>query len=162
VSQPDDTQLGAPEVTSVVTPLVWPAERLGDALTALAFHGGLSRHSVENPTRIEPLGDALALDRWLAAAGQRIGVEVQSVAVRYWEVDTFLNSGDTALLQHADGFVAAVGARGKRLILLGPDGTTASVRKHDVRRALRPAWELAMRQGIEGRLERVAIPPRRR
>ena len=89
-------------------------------------------------------------------------MEVQSVAVRYWEVDTFLNSGDTALLQHADGFVAAVGARGRRLILLGPDGTTASVRKHDVRRALRPAWELAMRQGIEGRLERVAIPPRRR
>jgi ATP-binding cassette subfamily B protein len=150
VSQPD------------VTPWVWPIERLGDALTTLAFHGRLSQETVENPTRIEPLADETRLDRWLEAAGQRIGVEVQSVGAQYWEVDTFLNSGDTALLRHPDGFLAVVGARGKRLILLAPDSAMGSLLKSDIRRALRPPWEMAFREGIDAMLERVAIPTSRR
>lgn len=141
---------------------VWPVERLGDALTALGFRSGLSRDTVENPTRVEPLADEARLERWLDAAGQRIGVEMQSITAQYWEVETVLRSGDAALLQHPEGFLAVVGTRGKRLAVLTPSGTVASAPAGDLRDALRPAWELQIRGFIDGVLGQLAVPTRRR
>ncbi|HWN71585.1 MAG TPA: hypothetical protein VNM90_28300, partial [Haliangium sp.] len=143
-------------------PWVWPIERLGDALTALAFHRGLSVQTVENPTRIEPLADEIRLDRWLEAAGQRIGVEVQSVTAQYAEVDAFMDSLDMALLRHPDGFLAVTGTRGRRLVLLAPTRATGSVPRSEVRRALRAEWEVWLRDSIDVLLERAKIPARRR
>jgi ATP-binding cassette subfamily B protein len=137
-------------------------ERLGDALTALAFHCGLSADTVENPARVEPLADEIRLDRWLEAAGQRIGVEVQSVAAQYADVDTFMSSLDMALLRHPDGFLAVVGTRGKRLVLLAPTRATGSVPGSEVRRALRAEWEVWLRGTIDVLLERAKIPAHRR
>lgn len=145
-----------------IAPWVWPAERLGDALTALAFHTGLSRETVENPTRMDPLADDARLERWVDAAGQRIGVEAQSVTVQYWEVESFLRGGDTALLRHPDGFVAVAGTRGTRLVLLAPSGAVGSLPRSDVRQALRPEWELNIRSFIEDVLVQLAVPARRR
>ena len=147
----------------ILTPWVWPMERLGEALTALAFHSGLSSDTIENPTRVEPLAaEETRLERWLDAAGQRLGVEVQSVGAQYWEVDAFMSSGYTTLLRHPDGFLAVMGARGARLVLIAPTGTTGKVPKREVRRALRPEWELNIRAGIDSSFERAAIPAHRR
>jgi ATP-binding cassette, subfamily B, bacterial len=146
----------------VVAPWVWPVERLGDALTALAFHRGLSRDAVENPTRIEPLTDELRLDRWLEAAGQRIGVEAQPVAAQYSDVDTFMRSLDTALLRHPDGFLAVVGVRGQRLLLLAPTRAIGSLPMSEVRTAVRAEWEVWLRGTIDALLDRAKIPAHRR
>jgi ATP-binding cassette subfamily B protein len=146
----------------LVTPWVWPVERLGDALTALALHAGLSQNAVENPTPVEPLSDEVRLDRWLDAAGQRAGLEVQSVSAQYSEVDALMRSLDTALLRHPDGFLAVVGARGKRLRLLAPTRVIGSVPMSEVRRALRADWEVWLRDTIDVLLERARIPAHRR
>lgn len=157
-SKPEGNIEGEPDI---IAPWVWPMERLGDALTALAFHSGLSRGTVENPTRIEPLAEETRLERWLDAAGQRLGVEVQSVAAQYWEVDGFMASGHTTLLRHPDGFLAVTRARGAHLALIAPTGAVGRVPKSEVRRALRPAWELRIRNTIAGMFERLDIPAHR-
>jgi ATP-binding cassette subfamily B protein len=145
-----------------LAPWVWPVERLGDALTTLAFQRGLSREAAENPTRLEPLADETRLDRWLGAAGQSIGVEVQSVSAQYSDVDTFLRSLDTALLRHPEGFLAVVGVRGQRLLLLAPTRAIGAVPISEVRRATRAEWEVWLRGSIDELLDHAKIPAHRR
>jgi ATP-binding cassette subfamily B protein len=148
--------------SGTIAPWIWPVERLGDAISALTFHSGLSSLSVGNPTHTEPLKNETRLERWLDAAGRQLGVEVHAVAAQYWEVDGFMTSGNATLVRHTEGFLAIVGVRGNRLMLAGPNGRVGKVHKEQVRAACRAPWERTVRNTVGTMLERARIPVGRR
>lgn len=143
--------------------LIWPSTRLGDALKALASRSGLSRGTVENPGCAAMLeDDHHQMDRWLAAAGLRIGVAVDSVEATHQEVAALLTSGAPALLPHEGGVVAVLGVRRKRLLLLGPSGVVEAVPMDVARRALVAHREASLRQKIAAMMDSADIAAGRR
>ncbi|HEX5759280.1 MAG TPA: hypothetical protein VF121_08805, partial [Thermoanaerobaculia bacterium] len=78
--------------------LVWPADRLGEALSALARATGLAPSKLDLP---EPPPDASpeALDRWIGAAAAAMGLEAEPVEAAYGEVAALVGHAAPALLR---------------------------------------------------------------
>ena len=99
--------------------IAWPANRLAEALEALALRSGLRPNSIELPT--PPAGiadDPRRLGLWIESAASSLGVEAEPEEIRYAEVERKLACAAPALVRCADGRLLALLDAGT---VLGPD-----------------------------------------
>jgi ATP-binding cassette, subfamily B, bacterial len=126
--------------------LVWPRDRFGAAMIALARHSGLAMTPVV-PARQPPSAPA-DLDRWLCAAGDQLGVTIEPVTALARDLDSTLTQLAPALVQVPDGILLVVGARGATLSCLGPDAVVRRIARRVVVRSIRASHELPHRPRI--------------
>ncbi|WP_437732175.1 ATP-binding cassette domain-containing protein [Sorangium sp. So ce1335] len=147
--------------------LEWPAERLGDALEALAAQGGLRPGAVAAPIPTTGhLRSADALGAWIDQAASYLGVEAEPVTARYDELDDALLRVAPALVWlrggEAQRFLAVVGRRGRELAVLRADRSTARVRVEALSRRIARPLEAQLLPEVERILARAGVRPRRR
>lgn len=140
--------------------LVWPIERIGEALAALARHAGLIATAAAGALR--PPTDAAELDRWLAAAGAQLGVAVDSTTVSYRDVDAALAAMHPSMIRVAAGVVLALGYRGDRLSCLRPDGAVCATSRRAFSELLRAPHERSKRPQVAKLLARSTLSARAR
>jgi ATP-binding cassette subfamily B protein len=141
----------------------WPAERLGEALETLARTSGLAPRPASLPRApARPTGEGL--DRWLAAASDRLGIEAEPVECALPELDSLLRRAAPALVRvpRDGGFLLIRRASGRRLLLLDPDLRPRAVAREDVRAALAGPLEAEMAAAVSPLLERLALSSSRR
>lgn len=124
--------------TTPVAAVTWPLERIGDGLVALARCAGLIAAAAPG-ARNPPTTDEAALDRWLSAAGEQLGVDVEPVVATNREAHTALGSLFPAMVRLTGGVLLLVGRRRGALLCLAPDGDLRRVARGDVVRALQEA-----------------------
>ena len=147
------------------TPLLWPADRLGEALQALAQESGLEPRNEPSSGPADP-GDPEALGSWIEAAAAGAGLEAEPVETSYAEIEALLGRAAPAFLrlpgEESPQFLALARSGRRSATLLGPDHRLHRVPVSTVRTAL--CRELASRVGpeVDTLLERSGVPSRRR
>lgn len=131
---------------SFLATLLWPMDRLGEAMVALARHHGLI--TTAKPLRSPAISDPAAIDRWLIAAGDSLGVEVEPVTVTHSEADRALAAMYPALVRLPDGILLVVGHRRGRLACLARDGVIRTTARAAVIRSLQLRHEVPHRTRI--------------
>ncbi|MEM9492874.1 MAG: hypothetical protein AAGC55_27240, partial [Myxococcota bacterium] len=162
----DGTVYGTTERT--MDGAIWPWNRVGEALSALCQRAGMTRGAVANPAISAIVGPdgqyhLAAVERWITAAGHRLGVDAHSVSALYQDVDELLVGAAPALVRHPkDGFIVALAYRAGKLLLLERDGETRWAPVAAVRREL-VAWvEGDERVRIRSALDAVGLASGRR
>lgn len=129
--------------------LVWPFERIGEAVLALARASGLVATASPGSTpRHPPVDDPAALDRWLDAAGEQLGVAVESMTATYRDVDDAIAAAHPGLLRLSGGVLVVIRRQRNLLVCLGPDGAVERTPRPLVARTLRAAVEQPQRGRI--------------
>jgi ATP-binding cassette subfamily B protein len=136
--------------------LVWPVDRIGEALVALARRSGLLS-AAATAARHPPLADPAGLDRWLAAAGEQLGVALEPVTATHRDADGALAAMHPAMVRLADGVLLVLGQHGRTLVCLGPDGVVRRTSRRAVGRALQAGHELPHRARIAALLARTPL-----
>ena len=96
----------------------WPAERLGEALEALARKSGLPLKDGNVPRPPATLALHAGLQgQWIEATAAWLGLEVEPMEISYPDLERNLRAGP-ALMKLSDGSFAAVLVNGR---LLSPD-----------------------------------------
>ncbi|WP_437587980.1 ATP-binding cassette domain-containing protein [Sorangium sp. So ce1000] len=147
--------------------LEWPAERLGDALEALATWSGLGPRAAAAPVPTAGhLRSADALGAWIDQAAAYLGVEAEPIAARYDEIGEALLRVAPALVWLRDGgsprFLAFVGRRGHDLVALRADRSTARVPVEALAGRICRPIEAQVLPEIDRVLARAGVRPRRR
>ncbi|WP_437276885.1 ATP-binding cassette domain-containing protein [Sorangium sp. So ce375] len=155
------------EAVDALGALEWPAERLGDALEALAAQGGLSPRAVAAPVPTAGhLRSADALGAWIDQAAAYLGVEAEPIAARYDEIGEALLRVAPAIVWLRDGgtprFLAVVRRRGRDLAALRADRSTARVPVEALASRICRPIEAQVLPEIEHVLARAGVPARRR
>ncbi|WP_437722547.1 ATP-binding cassette domain-containing protein [Sorangium sp. So ce861] len=155
------------EAADALGALEWPAERLGDALEALALQGGLRPRAVAAPIPTAGhLRSADALGAWIDQAAGYLGVEAEPIAARYDEVGDALLRVAPALVWlrggEAQRFLAVVGRSGRALTVLRADRSTARVPVEAILRRIARPLEVQVLPEVDRILERAGVRPRRR
>src|SRR5947209_7623592 len=121
--------------------LMWPYEKLGEALDAVAVECGFTntvRQAPVPPAYHEPEADNVT--RWLEAAAPLLGMEAEPVDCFYNELDQFLVGVGPALLRlsfnNHSAYLAILGRRGRRLAVLSPERRVAHIPLAEIRAAL--------------------------
>jgi ATP-binding cassette subfamily B protein len=143
--------------------LAWPAERLGEALTALAQQSGLQPAPLELASPRSPSEDDLG--RWLDAAAAAMELEIEPVEAAYGEVEALVGRSAPALVRlpgTAPRFLALLTAGRRRVRLVGPDHRSRQVEVAVLRDLLRRDLEADLASEVEGLLAGAAVPARRR
>ncbi|WP_437620715.1 ATP-binding cassette domain-containing protein [Sorangium sp. So ce1151] len=158
------------EAVDALGAIEWPAERLGDALDALALEGGLGPRAVAAP--IPTAGDlrsADALGAWIDQAAAYLGVEAEPIAARHDELDAALLRVAPALVWLRDGeaprFLAIAGRAGRSgrdVSVLRADRSTARVPVEAITRRISRPLEAQVLPEIDRVLARAGVRPRRR
>jgi len=153
----------SPEVDRIA----WPAERLGDAMEALAAGAGLSPRAVAPP--LAPaiaIADRGALSRWLDQAASHLGVEAEPVQASLGEATSVvLASGPALLCLPGDGplrFIALVGRAGRDVAVLRPDRAAVRVPAEALADLLCGTHEERLRPELASLLDSAGVAPRRR
>jgi len=141
--------------------LAWPIESIGEAVVALARRSGLGSVATTAPHH-PPAEDPAALDRWLAAAGEQLGVNVEPMTATYREVDAALAAVTPALVRLPDGVLAVLRGRRDRLVCLGPDGAVRLTSRRAVARALQASHEDGQRARAADLLANAQLSARHR
>ncbi|WP_438015780.1 ATP-binding cassette domain-containing protein [Sorangium sp. So ce315] len=146
--------------------LEWPAERLGDALEALALQTGLRPRAVAAPIPTAGhLRSADALGAWIDQAAGHLGVEAEPITARYDEIDAALLRVAPVLVWLRGGeaprFLAVAGRKGRDLSVLRADRSTARVPVEAVSRRIARPLEAQVLPEIERVLDRAGVRPRR-
>jgi ATP-binding cassette subfamily B protein len=109
----------------------WPALRLGELLTEIVVRSGLGRGKVENPPASFDAGEPEQVELWVQAASDWLGVEPEPTQAAYTEVEPFLRHGGPAILRlrvdREFRFIGILGARGRKVLLLTPEGDVAAI-----------------------------------
>ncbi|WP_437997207.1 ATP-binding cassette domain-containing protein [Sorangium sp. So ce185] len=155
------------EAADALGALEWPAERLGDALEALALQGGLRPRAVAAPIPTAGhLRSADALGAWIDQAAGYLGVEAEPIAARYDEVAGALLRVAPALVWlrggEAQRFLAVVGRSGQALSVLRADRSTARVPVEAILRRIARPLEAQVLPEVDRILDRAGVRPRRR
>lgn len=150
---------------------LWPLERLGAGLEALAGQSGLhagATQSLALPPELAaaPASDPVELARWIDWAARGLGLQAEPVQSVVPEVSSMLREAAPALVLVATRqglqFVLLLARRRHQLSLLGPD---LRVRTCDVR-ALRDLLcapsEAPLRGQIDAQLASAGVPEARR
>ncbi|MGC2322964.1 MAG: hypothetical protein WA463_10070, partial [Terriglobales bacterium] len=140
--------------------ITWPANRLAEALEALALRSGLRPKSIELP--IPPAGiadDPRRLGLWIESATSALGLEAEPSEIRYAEVERKLALAAPALIRCSDGrLLALLDAR----TVLGPDLALHRLGAEVIRAELCADVETPLSSEMDDLLEAAAIPMRRR
>ncbi|AGP40490.1 hypothetical protein SCE1572_41905 [Sorangium cellulosum So0157-2] len=155
------------EAADALGALEWPAERLGDAIEALALQGGLRPRAVAAPIPTAGhLRSADALGAWIDQAAGYLGVEAEPIAARYDEVADALLRVAPALVWlrggEAQRFLAVVGRSGRALSVLRADRSTARVPVEAILRRIARPLEAQVLPEVDRIVERAGVRPRRR
>ena len=125
-------------MTPEIASLLWPLERLADALEQLALRAG---YGVRATDARPPELSAEPSRAWMNALAARMGVEVEPVVPLYGELPLVLRRAAPALLQvrvkALPTYLVFLGARRGQVRLLGPDGTVVLLARAAVERLLR-------------------------
>ena len=122
-----------------LTGLLWPADRLGEALHALARESGLEPKAEPSSGPADP-GDPEALGAWIEAAAAGAGLEAEPVETSYAEIEALLGRAAPAFLrlpgEESSQFLALALSGRRRATLLGPDDRLHRVPAATIRAAL--------------------------
>jgi ATP-binding cassette, subfamily B, bacterial len=145
----------------------WPAERIGDAIEALAIAGGLSPRAVAVPTAVgAALMDRRAREAWVEQIATYLGVEAELITVSYGEMLDVLRAAGPALLQipsqGAPRFVALTGRAWRGVTMLRPDGERDRVPAEELADILCTPLAAPVLPAIERMLDHAAVSSRRR
>jgi ATP-binding cassette subfamily B protein len=141
--------------------LTWPIDGIGEALVALAGRSGLAGRTAI-ASRDPPLGEPAALDRWLAAAGEQLGVSVEPVTATYREVDAALAVVHPALVQLRGGVIVVLGLHRGQLACLTPEGAVRRASRLTVARELQASHDRPSRVRISSLMARIELADRQR
>ncbi|HEX7840133.1 MAG TPA: hypothetical protein VF469_21800, partial [Kofleriaceae bacterium] len=148
-----------PDRSDEIAALLWPAQDIGEAVVALARRSSLiSPHANATSPRHAPTADPAALDRWLAATGDQLGVSIEPMTALHREVDSALAVLHPALIRLPDGVLVVLRSQGDALACLGKDGVVRRVSRHTVVRALQAVHEAPHRARISELLARTELP----
>lgn len=107
--------------------LLWPPERLGDAIAALARQAGFVARTAEigvPPSSVWGDG-SVAIGLWIETAARNLGVEAVPADAAYSDVEKMIRQGGPCLLQVGSGGEARILALARsswgRACVLGPD-----------------------------------------
>ncbi|HEX3684243.1 MAG TPA: ATP-binding cassette domain-containing protein [Bryobacteraceae bacterium] len=142
--------------------LAWPAARLGDSLTALARHSGLTSITVEtmNPFR---LGSATNAGEWIESAARRLSCEAEAIESNYRDLEADLAFTFPALLRLSDElYLAIVSSRRQKVRVLAPNLQVRTIAIREVCRVLREPLERATRPEYDHLLADAGISKSRR
>lgn len=159
---------GPPVGPSALAALVWPLERLSEALALLAKENGLQPLAVAvPPPPATPIAiDEEALQRWVQATAAFIGVEAEPVAVAYDAVHHFLRFAAPAILHlpvvNQPGFLLVAQGGRRRISVIRPDGLKQTISLATVRNALCQRLEAPLATELDQILNNAQIPERRR
>ncbi|MEM7028651.1 MAG: ABC transporter ATP-binding protein [Chloroflexota bacterium] len=80
--------------------VTWPADRLDEALTALAYQSGLtsSLTVTDTPTTLSPHTDEAMLNRWVEASVASLHCESEAIATVYPEIKSVVQRAAPAIL----------------------------------------------------------------
>ena len=145
--------------------MAWPASRLGEALGALARHGGLASDT-EAPEVVGGPGSAggQSMDAWVAAAADICGFEAEPVESPFSEVDSLIRGGAPALLRltgEQPRFLALLRTRRGTVTVIGDDLSCHRVSLETVRGALCRDLEAQVEPAIDDLLQAAGVPRRR-
>lgn len=148
---------------SDLSPLLWPVDRLPDALEQLAQHAGYGAHPDDlgsHDPEIEPSRV------WMFALAGRLGVELEPVTPLYRELPDFIARAAPALLQLRQHgrpyYLVLLGARGSKVRLLARDSKTVWMREADVLALVRQERQAGVAAELDQLLTGVAMSPRAR
>jgi ATP-binding cassette subfamily B protein len=152
---------------SPLTELIWPPERLGEALELLARKLGYLAQPVELPglpAHVAQADDA-EVGRWLTAAAGQLRLEVEAVQVGYDEVDGFVRRAAPAIVRlrgESPGLLVLLKASPRRVSLLTPDLSTRRVAPGQIRAALCHPLEAPFAPPLARLLTEAGVPEHRR
>jgi ATP-binding cassette subfamily B protein len=146
--------------------LLWPAERLAEALQAIQ-HASVTRALMRaaSPLMVTPTDEVIrhpdALNDWLQTAALSLGIEAQPADTPYPDLERHLPAIGPALIQvpgpERPAFLALL--PGKRLKLLTPKLEARHITPATIRALLCGDREAALDSEIQQLLERAQIPP---
>ena len=150
-------------MTAEPADLLWPVDRLPDALEQLARREGYGARG----------GDVFAPDAsvepsrvWMFALAGRMGVELEPITPLYRELPLVVQSAAPALLQARregkPGYLVLLGARGNTARLLAPDGAVVSLALESVLTLLRAEKEAGIAADVDRLLAGLDVSPRAR
>jgi ATP-binding cassette, subfamily B, bacterial len=142
----------------VIDAVKWPRDRVGEALAALAELAGLEPRA----ERAEVPADDQDVDTWLVDAAHWIGIDAEPTAALYPDVPALVRGCGPALAEIDGAYVAVVGARGRSVEVLGPDGARTRIPVATLAAALRRSAEDKIAPEIERIVEATQIAPARR
>jgi len=138
----------------------WPANRIGEALEALASRSGLRPKSVELPAPPADLADdPRRLGLWIESAASSLGLEAEPGEIRYADIERKLASAAPALVRCSDGRLLALLDAGT---ILGPDLEVHRLGTEVICAELCAEAEAPFSSELDDLLEAAAIPERRR
>ena len=160
--------------THSLAQLAWPAARLAEAVEAIGQACGApgkggpgvdSALSGRTPAA-SVLRDPAALRGWIDLAAARLGLEAEPVDATYAEASRLLCEAGPAIVrlpgEGEPSFLALLCGGGRRLRLLGPDGTVHKVPLEEVRSALCLEIETPISAEVDRVLDEAQIHGKRR
>ena len=144
--------------------LCWPISQLGEAMAAVARHYTPSALAadISNPPAALQLDQPIALNEWVEAAAELLGLEAEAVQSSYAEVEKLARSAGPALLHLPRGGILAVIRSGsRRATIIAPDLKLRRAPVGTICSVLRRPHE----EKVESEIERLLIEagtPRRR
>jgi ATP-binding cassette subfamily B protein len=138
----------------------WPAERLGEALEALARKSGLPVRDGEVPRPPATLALHAGMQgQWIEATAAWLGLEVEPVEIPYPDLERNLRAAGPALVRLSNGSFAAILGKGN---LLAPDLSVQRLQPAVLASQLAHDIEAPLRAEVDEFLEQAAVPARRR
>jgi ATP-binding cassette subfamily B protein len=148
------------ELDAALAEATWPIDRIGEAMVALARRAGLIAPATSAPApRGAPARDPAALDRWLVAAGDQLGVSIEPITAQHREVDAALAALRPALIRLSGAVLVVLGHHRDRLTCLGPGGAIHRIARAAVVRAATERYEAPYRARIAALVAAAGLPP---
>ena len=140
--------------------IAWPANRIGEALEALARKSGLRPKSLELPTPPANIADdPRRLGLWIESATSALGLEAEPEEIRYADLDRKLACAAPALVRCSDGRLLALLDGGT---VLGPDLEVHRLGTEVICAELCADAEAPFSRELDDLLETASVPERRR
>lgn len=138
---------------------LWPRAQMGAAIEALAGRSGLLM-AARAP--LPPVTDDHALENWIPWVAERLGIEIEQVALPVPALTREIAATGPALLRLDDGVLLILGGAKHDVRLLAPDLTVRRCPASRLRSALCAVLETPLASEIDRLLETARVPPGRR
>jgi ATP-binding cassette, subfamily B, bacterial len=156
---------------NAIAAAAWPADRIAEAIEALARRAGLRPRAAASDTSTPAHDNEQGFEHWLDHTCSKLGLEMEAVDAHGGELSATLRAAAPALLRlpsshvgdnPASGYLLLLGASGRQLQLLRPDLRMMHVPLEIVRATLCADVEAPASAEIDALLARSELPARRR